>query len=58
MSEIKYICGHDSASALGYLIFTEAGTVSALIPTIAQWAWLMVSKWVFVQKMNGCVIIN
>lgn len=53
------MCGPDSASALGYFLSTEAEATTALIPTVAQWAWLMGSKWLFVKKkMNECVIIN
>lgn len=53
------MCGPDSASALGYFLSTEVEATTALIPTVAQWAWLMGSKWLFVKKkMNECVIIN
>ena len=52
------MCGHDSASALGYLISTEAATIASLLHTVSHWAWIMVNKWLFVKNMNKCFIIN
>lgn len=54
----KYMCRYNSPSALGYFISTEAGIISTLLPTVSQWAWLMVSKWLFVQKVKECFTIN
>lgn len=58
MGEVKYMCVQDSASALDYLMSAETGTICTLLPTVFQWTCLLVSKWLFVPKLNECFIIN